>query len=97
VSKSFLKLSSFKDGVAVYHGRHSTGPPKGTSLEFEIRLKRIHDNEWGATIHLEGCVNGEVISTLMRLRDWLKRIVEALEEDGWKQGETLPLGRGAKL
>lgn len=101
MSTTSLSLKSFQEEgehklkkVAIYTGTHSTGPPRGTILEFDVRLERFGGGgPWTATVQFEACEGDNPKAALRRLADWCKRAGEALDQDdGWWGEDALPMG-----
>jgi len=98
MSRSSLALKSFnteEDGtqVAVFSAMHSSGPPRGTTLEFYVILRRPrYADEWAATIEFDQCTAKSMRAALERIGDWVQRADEALNLRDWDEQDSIPLG-----
>lgn len=94
-----LTLKSYKtqdrERIAVYEGSHSTRPPNGTTLTYEVTLRKRSEREpWVATIQFDNCDAVLPREAMDRLAGWCARAAETLKRDAafWNNANELPLG-----
>ena len=81
--------------VATFTGRHSTGGPGGTVLEFVAKIERFNgQGPWTASVGFDGCEGESPRAVLLRLADWCSRAGQALDQDEAWGKDSLPLGKG---
>ena len=100
LSSTSFGLTSYQeksdDGYEVAHftGMHSQGGGCGTTLRFDVELRRFRGHaKWEAKLNFDECEAESVAEVLVRLAGWTTRAAASLNAAAKaKEGESLPLG-----
>lgn len=92
-----LTLSPQKDGLLVtYAGSHTTSGRAGTTLRFEVPLRKLPDG-YAATLTLDPALGKTPEEALAKLADNLRRVVEGMERVAAEEPTALPVAWQAPM